>query len=449
MTAHASRHRSRRWLVPLIATALVGTVGCTSAASPTPTSPSASAPTTSGPMRVAPSASPSATPAVASASPIPTAVVSATPAPSAQPGVALAPDGAWTRLRWQSLEKAIPLGPTDVSVHGWRDGYIALEQSSGSDNNGNELPVVIRASSSTDGVRWTKPTTLKSALKGMFRIESIVQGPAGLLALAFPYGDTCGGPEPLSAMWSSSDGVTWAQLPIPKAFQSGAVHTIAGGDAGFIALGAQGSGRDQAIWTSRDGRTWTANTLPTVASGTLALDDVASFDTGFVLVGSVLGEEGCGGAAHIRPATWFSTDGSAWTRTSLPGASTDKNAILRVRTLLGRLLVTQSLSSDETQLHGWTSTDGRTWAPAGPVAAETSWSAVSDGRHAVMVRYPDDGGVASVIGLDDRGRSINLALSGDGPVEAEGSVSPMAAVGPTGVLVLGVDGRRAWLGLPS
>src|SRR5262245_47351580 len=339
MTAHAPHHGSRRWMVPLLATALVATVGCTSAASPTPSipvatpshGPASQAPASLAPASQAPSPSPSLSPV---ASP------SAKPSPASLPTVGLAPTGPWSALHWIQ-NGTIPLGPTEIQVFGWSGGYVALAQSPGSDENGNELPVTIRASSSHDGISWTPPRTLESGLKGMIRVETLVEGPSGLLALAYHYGDTCGGPEPVTAMWSSPDGQAWQRLPLPKAFATGAVETIVGGPAGFIALGTKSSAGTPAIWTPRRGGTWAARPPPTVSGGTLVLDGVASFADGFLLVGSIVGEGGCGGPAHIHPAIWFSADGSSWSRTTLPQASTNANTSLAVRRFGDQLLAVQ------------------------------------------------------------------------------------------------------------
>jgi hypothetical protein len=435
----AQSARSIRRPVAAVAAIVLIAAGCSSSASPSPLV---------SPSIAAPSATPSPTPA-----PVPSATSSPTPmpstAPSASPAIAVAPDGSWTSLHWQPLGKVVPLGPKGVSVFGWSGGYVALEQSPGSDDSGNELPVTIRASASTDGLHWSEPTTLKTGFKGMTNIQSIVEGPSGLLALGYPYGDTCGGPETLAAMWSSPDGRAWERLPMPKAFQTGSVETIAGGDAGFIALGTRDRAGSQAIWTSPDGRSWTSRKLPAVSSGTLALDSVASFADGFVLLGSVLGEEGCGGAAHVRPATWFSKDGGSWTRTSLPGASTNKDAGLYIRSLLGRLLVTQWVPGNDATLNGWTSTDGRTWSPTPPVPHDVYFDTNASGSHAIAMIAGDNGKLPEVLGLDENAQSVTLAETGDGPVQTDDSLGTTSGVGPTGLLVVQEDGGAAWLGLPS
>ena len=125
-----------------------------------------------------PSADPSHFPSVPPSSvppPSPTLVPSGTPAASPTlPAVGAAPAGRWSAIHWLSTG-ALPLGPAEIGVYGWSSGFVALEQSPGSDDNGNDLPVTIRASSSPDGVTWTTPTTLETGFKGMIQISTIVE----------------------------------------------------------------------------------------------------------------------------------------------------------------------------------------------------------------------------------------------------------------------------------
>jgi hypothetical protein len=236
---------------------------------------------------------------------------------------------------------------------------------------------------------------------------------------------------------------------MPSGFLAGSVQTIAGGPAGFIALGTR-DGTTQAIWTSQEGRGWRSRPLPTVASGTLALDSAASFDGGFVLVGSVLGEEGCGGPAHIHHATWFSPDGSSWTRGSLPGASTNEMASLTVRSAGDRVIVAQIPPGDAPTARIWSSTDGTTWTPSGTVSTDLVWASVSDGHHTILIVDPDSGeGLPTLTGVDETGRSIPMRQTGDGPAVSEDSPGYSYAIGPTGLLAVRSDGGAAWLGVPG
>lgn len=438
-----SNRRAMTRAIPTAAIAITLVLGGCSAAPHASTAPSAGTPI---PVPGSASPAPSAPPSNLMPSAPPTSAPSATP--SSLPSVAMAPAGPWSAIHWVSIG-ALPLGPAETGVYGWSNGFIAFEQSPGSDDNGNDLPVKIRVSSSRDGVTWTTPTTLVTGFKGMIHISTIVEGPDGLLALAYHYGDTCGGPEPVAAIWSTGDGRTWDRLPLPKAFTTGGVQTMAGGPAGYIARGLQSDHATPAIWTSTTGRSWTGRPLPTLSSGRLVLDDVASISDGFLLVGAVEGEGGCGGAAHIRPAIWFSTNGASWTRTSLPGALTDPNTSLSVERFNDHVLAIQYPSQGD-QAPAWSSSDGRTWTPVSPVPTNVQWAARSDGRHSVMTIEPDSGtGPLTLIAVDERGGSTTLGQTGDVPTDSVDGPGSICAVGPTGILLARPDGSASWLGIPS
>jgi hypothetical protein len=409
------------------------------------TAPGAGSPLPSGaPPSAAPSAAPPSTPAAS-----PSAAPS--PSPSGPPAVGVAPRGPWTRIAWIDAGKVIPLGPTNVTVKGWSGGYVALEQLGGYDEAGKELPVVIRTSASTDGLHWSAPTTLDTAgLIANIAIDRIVEGPGGLLALGYPYGDTCGGPPVVAALWSSADGATWERLALPKEFKGNAVRTISGGSAGFIATGSRGDGTTEGLWTSSDGRSWASRPLPKVTSGTLALDGAVSFGGGFVVAGSVLGEVGCGGAEHIRAATWWSADGAAWTRAALPGSLTDAKARLTVRALNDETLMVVQASGDGQKRLAWTSGDGLTWTAVAAPSEMAELRAAGDGRHTAMLIEPESGsGAPTAHEIAADGRVTTLDQSGDGPVVSEDGPGWEFTVGPTGILAASGDGSAVWLGVAS
>jgi len=416
-------------------------VGCASASQAGSPGPSAA---------VAPSA-PASAAARATLTPSSPPSVAPSPTASSLPAVGAAPSGPWSRLDWIDAGAIVPLGPTNVSVRGWSGGYVALDQTGGSDENGNSIPVVIRSSASSDGIHWSAPSTVDTAgIVGEIEITQIAAAPSGLLAVGYPVGDTCGGPASVAALWTSSNGTVWRRVSLPKDFRTGQVHTIDGGPAGFIATGSKADGTTQALWTSPDGRTWTSRPLPKVSSGTLVLDGATSFGGGFVLVGAVLGEGGCGGPARVHAATWSSADGAAWTRSTLPGSMTAADASLGVRAISDRVAVVTQSSPDGSKVLAWTSTDGRAWTPVHAPSDQLTTDPVTDGRHAALMMDPDSGsGAPTVFAIgEDAGVTI-LGQSGNGPIASEDSGGWTFAVGPTGILVVRYDGGAAWLGLPS
>jgi hypothetical protein len=438
---HVNQLRSggrRHATILILGLAVAGlAVACSPAVAITPSPSSAAAPST----------------AVGSANPVPSATPSPSPTPSAsvRPIVGLAPSGPWTSISWISAGAVIPLRPPNVSVYGWSGGYVALDQNGGQDPDGNEIPVVIRASTSTDGIRWGAPTAIETAgLVGLIEISAIVEGPSGLLALGYPYGDTCGGPASVVALWTSPDGRAWKRVSLPKDFRTGEVHTISGGSAGFIATGGSPDGSTHALWTSLDGRAWTSRPLPKVSSGTLVLDGATSFAGGFVLAGAVIGEGGCGGPAHIHTATWWSADGVAWSRSALPGSMTDANAGIGVHEISDRVVVVTQSSPDGSKLLAWTSTDGRSWTAVDAPSTQLTLQPVTDGRHAVLMMNPDSGsGAPTVLAIDEHASVTALGQGGNGPIASEDGPGWTFAVGPTGILVVLEDGGAAWLGVPG
>jgi hypothetical protein len=193
--------------------------------------------------------------------------------------------------------------------------------------------------------------------------------------------------------------------------------------------------------------------LPKVSSGTLVLDGATSFDGGFVLAGAVLGEGECGGPAHLHAATWWSADGAAWTRSTLPGSMTAANASITVTAISDRVVVVTQASPDGSKLLAWTSTDGRSWTAVARPSDQLDrlWFGLdTDRQHAALIRDPESGsGPPTVLSIGEDASVTTLGQSGNGPIASEDSGGWTSAVGPTGILVVRTDGTEAWLGLPS
>jgi hypothetical protein len=190
--------------------------------------------------------------------------------------------------------------------------------------------------------------------------------------------------------------------------------------------------------------------LPKVASGTLVLDGATSFAGGFVLIGGVLGEGGCGGPDHIHAATWWSADGAAWSRSTLPGSMTAANAAIGVQAISDRVVIATQTSPDGSKLLAWTSTDGRSWTAVRAPSDQLTLYPVTDGRHAALMLDPESGnGAPTVFAIGEDAGVTTLGQSGDGPIASEDSGGWTFAVGPTGILVVRYDGGAAWLGVPS
>ena len=168
-----------------------------------------------------------------------------------------------------------------------------------------------------------------------------------------------GGP---ATAWTSSDGATWTRTPAEDLDRIDPYDMRSGGP-GFLATGSsgpEGGNGEPAIWTSEDGVSW--NRLPDdpAFGGTLFISAVAPGGPGLVAVGSHLG-------------AWYSSDGSAWERASVPpvppevypgdDGETPQVYLTDVADRGGRLVVTgwAMLKDNSEVVVVWTSRDGRSW----------------------------------------------------------------------------------------
>jgi hypothetical protein len=113
----------------------------------------------------------------------------------------------------------------------------------------------------------------------------------------------------LATVWTSIDGITWAQLPYDEASVGvGEILSVTSTASGLVAVGMGGSDDGErafvpAVWTSLDGITWSSRILHDQAGlGVSAMVSVTAGGPGVVAVG---GESGA--------AVWTSTDGIGWT----------------------------------------------------------------------------------------------------------------------------------------
>ena len=263
---------------------------------------------------------------VATPSPLPPPSASPSPSPIA---VGPAPAGAWSAVRWIP-GGALPLTDHEVSIFGWSGGFVALEQSPGSDEDGNDLAVTIRASESADGLHWSAPTTLETGFKGSIEISIDRRGPEpGCSRSRYPYGDTCGGPVSVAALWASPDGRAWDRIQMPKDFtirrgpdDRRRIRPASSVSATTPTTGPRRSGRRRTAGHGRLGRCRRSRAGRSSSTGAPASTG------GFVVVGSGPRPGRCGGPVHVHFATWLSEDGAAWTRADLPGAVKDAAANL-------------------------------------------------------------------------------------------------------------------------
>ena len=470
-------------LAALTAVAAAGCVGATAtgsasllpAAGPTETASAyASAPASSSPIVWATeAASPTATPTTAPTA-SPNAVVD--PLTSVPP----APSGTWKSIHWTALPASpasavgspspadSPAVTSTFQVFGWSRGYvgftISTSESTVDQSTGQIVypePTAV-SSYSIDGVHWhtgQKLNLVAAGSQGLQVIRSVIEGPAGLLAVGWSGG--CGS-EYLDSLWTSSDGISWHPVDVGKVFGvvGTAITHVSGGAAGYVAVAYKSAG----AWTSKDGRSWRRVPLNSGPFKNSLVDDGTAISGGFVLAGTT-GTRDCGvtisdgstPAPIFRTASaWWSADSSTWTRISLPGAvaSSEYRDTWVCRLSDRATLVVDDVSG--TGRSAWASKDGRTWTAVSFPEDIGMRDVVSAGQHNLVVNPTGD---ASTIGglrlrtVDDGFAVVSIDESGDVPqlVYSNGGMGTygLVALGPTGAVVTNADGSQLWFGTPS
>jgi hypothetical protein len=298
-----------------------------------------------------------------------------------------------------------------------------------------------------------------AGLKSAVAITQVVEGPSGLLAVGRYPGAACGGPATIDALWTSTDGLKWSLVQPSADFASASIYWVDGASSGFIASGIEKDGTTQATWLSDDGRSWRVVPLTGPAFGKFVLDGAANFAGGYVISGAVLKDSGCG-QTWVTPSLWWSADGKSWTRSALAGAVTAKDAFISTTKVSDHALMAVANEWDEvTQLSSqqvWVSRDGRTWKLVMSPSSMLGDGILTDGQRGLVVLEPPyldppgTDGPATVATVGDDLTVETLSQTGDIPIYSA-AVSPiwLAALGPTGVVILSSDGLNLWLGVPT
>jgi hypothetical protein len=228
----------------------------------------------------------------------------------------------------------------------------------------------------------------------------------------------------------------------------GHVETLDGGSAGYIATGKQIDLKSPGIWISADATTWRPAALPKPTDGSLVVNGATSFAGGLVVAGAVLGPDGCGGPSSVHAAVWWSADGSSWTRESLPGASTAAYASLSTHRLNDQEVVATVQAGDTPE--AWLSTDGRSWSAVPTPSVDALFGTLTDNRRSIVPVAPSaNPGPFTFETIGDHLELAPLPQNGEVPVQTADSMPTVSAVGPTGLVMVSVDGSRLWLGIPS
>lgn len=213
------------------------------------------------------------------------------------------------------------------------------------------------------GVEWGSVPDPAGVFAGA-TVESIVVGPAGLVAL----GNVSMG----VGVWTSVDGIAWSRVPHDAdIFGPGEDHVAnlsaaAAGGPGIVALGSSWKEDTQTslAWFSSDGSSWSRVPLGNPPSGTTVTEmrSVSAGGPGFVAVGWA-----CDTGPSCDPwepyaMVWTSADGTDWTPLANIGESFAPQTVLtEIVGYDGRLWAFGFGVGDDQDVRVWTSTDGSVW----------------------------------------------------------------------------------------
>jgi hypothetical protein len=352
-----------------------------------------------------------------------------------------------------------PDGLWGGSIYGWSRGYTAI-WIKGMSDSGNPIVNTVTTAYSDDGVHWQAGPAVYQPDTDVPDVREVYEGPAGLLAVeeVRPCGDSW-----VTGLLTSTDGVRWQAVDMPKTFGTDRVWDVSGGSTGFVATDTAG----KAAWISLDGRDWQAVSLAKPAFARSRIDDGTAFSQGLVLVGSteLTGERSCGATIDpaapkppLRmPAVWWSSNGADWVKAQLPGAAAASDLQLSVQRLDDHHLA--AFVTYPVLQRVWVSGDGRTWTPLAKSSPLNQFRTnnfcmdpgclKTDGRNSVQIRAfsptsedPYAGGMWLSTWTGD-GLTTLTQSGGQPPYDAGADW----AVGPTGVVL--TNAGRLWIGLPS
>ena len=469
--------RPRRILLSLALPAIL-LVACASPALPTPR-PTAPPPIPSGQPTPIPSGQPTPSPSgpVTSPTPIPSVpdssgdpspVPSPTPKPSDAPE---APEGGfltpsptgfgttWQSITWRQLDRSDPFVRIRQMLR-WQGGYVAVAEPEADSESTSHSPVFV----SDDGVAW-RPLPA-DAFGEHAAVVRIVEGRDGLVALTLTGGhQDCEGPEGLACWspagplvsWTSTDGESWAPHPIAtldiqRDTIDGLVSVpfVAARDGVVVVAGHQATG--YRVVASQDGVSWPIGSIPSAFS----FSAMAAFDNGFVAIGAFRRADG-----SARAVSYFSVDGNAWTRASMPAPSGLPGDLIGMDELVagpsGVIATGFTYQTPGKQLW-WGSADGSTWTLLDDYPPLGTWhgqeegdglygngTLVSDGER--FIAYRVHGGVRAWTSTDGATWSP-LQVVGSMPQTSGDPDLPFLVVLPVGLMVVGGD-HDAGIGVPS
>jgi hypothetical protein len=372
MATHPRGYSTARFLALLA----VLMAGCSSAPSPSTSSP----PAWVTPLPASPSPSASSTPSPTPASPPASATADgweAVPEQDAVQGVQFQ-NVVWTGTRF--VATGVALDAAGVFLDS-TDGLTWHRQPPPGSNaypaNLAAGPRGIVAVGTVDDLTasWSSPGGLTSTARAdafrvpgigtdTVRVTSVVDTDDGWLAVGRrdPACNLNCGTAPVRAIaWTSTDGLHWTRVPDQSSMSRAAMTGVARLGSGFVAVGLAAS--RAAVWTSTNGSTWTrvpaiALFRPRSGSGSMTSTEMTGVAVDHGVVVAVGMDVTPGGGDHAVRA-WWSTDGRTWAEAT--GDRFKDGQAFSVASTPAGFLATGPSGEPSCRGGIWSSTDGRAW----------------------------------------------------------------------------------------
>jgi hypothetical protein len=241
--------------------------------------------------------------------------------------------GSWTLVTQPGQFQSQGLAALTSVAHG-PAGWLAV----GTNRAGSTLILT-----SPDGVTWRAAGGTAALAAADFLAAAA--GPAGFVIVGEHTAQS--GPVPVAA-WSAKDLTSWTQAA--GLGPSGAMLAVTSTSRGFAAVGSANG--HAAVWTSSDGHSWALAQLP--PSGAV-LRQVAAYGNRVVAMGAT---------AAGTPLGELSTDGGAtWQQVTLgsPGPAAVVTALTASAARGGFTAVGEYGAPGHEQIVAWTSPDGAVW----------------------------------------------------------------------------------------
>ena len=186
-----------------------------------------------------------------------------------------------------------------------------------------------------------------------------------------------GAVEQDGALWTSTDGRSWEQIPVRGATGRQLGSIVRFRDVLVLATRYQADGEAPRLWTSPDGATWT-RVLPSPFESGDEIYGMAATRHRLVAVGT--NDRDPGGDARV----WTSSVGRDWIRVDLPAELRSLTNVTAVHDGFVAL-------GDADERGVWRSTNGRVWSRVPGVLPERLGTMVAsrDGRRVLAIQYED------------------------------------------------------------